>query len=87
MGGLFRDGHILAGIKFGALLEKGGKSKSADTNLAVTRSTKIDMMSHSTRKIIGGFKLWCARKTANPPNLIRRQYFQLYGRIMYRALL
>ena len=36
--------YILTGIKFGGLLEKGGKSKLADINLAVTGSTKYLMM-------------------------------------------
>ena len=57
---------------FGGLLEKGKKLELADINLVVTgRSPRL--LWESTLLV----QYWrCDRKSANPPNIIPRQYFR-----------
>ena len=51
----------------------------ADINLAVTVQSPHTFCLHSWRNI-GGFDIGSVtRKSANPPNIIPRQYFQLYS--------
>ena len=60
---------------FGGLLEKRKKSQLADINLAVT--VRLPRLLRESTRLVQYWR--CDKESANPPNIIPRQYFRLYG--------